>query len=183
MNPLAGAKNQEQQARSACCTPPGTAGATSPLPLKVGKDRGHKRSTEAASPDARSAAKDRVIRVFVSSTFRDMVEDRNELMAHVWPALRKVCRGRSVEFVDVDLRWGVTEEQSQRKETLRHCLAEIKRCRPYFIGLLADLTAAIDAELPQRSRRSRCTGEKYGGGYRTRCRRMRHQLRDLAGRV
>jgi nephrocystin-3 len=76
--------------------------------------------------------------VFVSSTFRDMLEDRNELMAQTWPALRKVCRSRAVEFVEVDLRWGVTEEQSQRKETVRHCLAEIKRCRPYFIGLLGE---------------------------------------------
>ena len=37
----------------------------------------------------------------------DMIEDRNELMAQVWPALRKVCRGRTAEFVEVDLRWGV----------------------------------------------------------------------------
>jgi len=81
---------------------------------------------------------ERAIRVFVSSTFRDMVEDRNELMSHAWPALRRLCRGRAVEFVEVDLRWGVTEEQTQRKETLRHCLAEIRRCRPYFIGLLGE---------------------------------------------
>lgn len=72
---------------------------------------------------ASSATKDRVVRVFISSTFCDMVEDRNELMSYVWPALRKVCRERAVEFVEVDLRWGVTEEQSQRKETLCHCLA------------------------------------------------------------
>ena len=87
---------------------------------------------------ASSATKDRVVRVFISSTFRDMVEDRNELMSHVCPALRKICRERAVEFVEVDLRWGVTEEQSQRKETLRYCLAEIRRCRPYFIGLLGE---------------------------------------------
>ena len=85
-----------------------------------------------------STTKDRVVRVFISSTFRDMVEDRNELMSHVWPALRKICRERAVEFVEVDLRWGVTEEQSQRKETLRYCLAEIKCCRPFFIGLLGE---------------------------------------------
>jgi len=85
-----------------------------------------------------NASRDRVIRIFVSSTFRDMIEDRNELMSHVWPALRRECRRRGVEFVEVDLRWGVTEEQSQRKETLRHCLAEIRRCRPYFIGLLGE---------------------------------------------
>ncbi len=95
-------------------------------------------STAASAPKPNAADKDRVVRVFVSSTFKDMVEDRNELMAQVWPALRRVCRSRAVEFVEVDLRWGVTEEQSQRKETLRHCLAEIKRCRPYFIGLLGE---------------------------------------------
>ena len=92
----------------------------------------------AEKPGRQSAARDRVVRVFVSSTFRDMIEDRNELMAQVWPALRKFCRGRAVEFVEVDLRWGVTEEQAQRKETVRRCLAEIKRCRPYFIGLLGE---------------------------------------------
>jgi len=91
-------------------------------------------------------AKDRVVRVFVSSTFKDMIEDRNELMSRVWPALRKICRGRAVEFVDVDLRWGITEKQSQRKETLRHCLAEIKRCRPYFIGLLGERYGQVPGE-------------------------------------
>ena len=98
-------------------------------------------SSKAARPKwggASQTAKDRVVRVFVSSTFRDMVEDRNELMTQVWPALRKLCRARNVEFVEVDLRWGVTEEQAQRKETLEHCLAEIRRCRPYFIGLLGE---------------------------------------------
>lgn len=72
-----------------------------------------------ASPSA-----NRRIRVFISSTFRDMVEKRDELMAQMWPELRRFCRERQVEFVEVDLRWGITEEQAQRKETVRHCLAE-----------------------------------------------------------
>ena len=78
----------------------------------------------------------RHIRVFVSSTFRDMVEERNELMTHTWPALRRFCRERQVEFVEVDLRWGIPEAQSTRKETLKHCLDQIRAFRPYFIGLL-----------------------------------------------
>ena len=49
-----------------------------------------------AGPPA--AAKDRVVRVFVSSISRDMVQDRNELMSHVRPALRKLCRDRAVEL-------------------------------------------------------------------------------------
>ena len=115
--------------------PPGTAGASASARRR---DPTNPPATRSASPDPVSAAPDRVIRVFLSSTFRDMVEERNELMAQVWPALRKLCRERAVEFVEVDLRWGVTEEQAQRQETLRHCLAEIKRCRPYFLGLLGE---------------------------------------------
>ncbi len=84
-------------------------------------------------PEEKSAS--RRIRVFVSSTFRDMVEDRDALMSHAWPELRRFCRERHVELVEVDLRWGITEEQGTRRETLKLCLDEIRACRPYFIGL------------------------------------------------
>jgi len=67
----------------------------------------------------------RQIRVFISSTFLDMLAERDELMTQTWPALRKVCRERQVELVEVDLRWGIPEEQSTRKETLKLCLHEI----------------------------------------------------------
>src|SRR4030066_1837451 len=80
----------------------------------------------------------RRIRVFISSTFRDMMEERNILMTHTWPELRRFCRDRQVELVEVDLRWGIAEEQSTRKETLKLCLDEIRACRPYFIGLLGE---------------------------------------------
>jgi tetratricopeptide (TPR) repeat protein len=80
----------------------------------------------------------RRIRVFVSSTFRDMIADRNELMTHAWPELRRFCRERHVELVEVDLRWGIAEVQSARKETLKLCLDEIRDCRPFFIGMLGE---------------------------------------------
>ncbi len=80
----------------------------------------------------------RLIRVFISSTFRDMIEDRNELMSQCWPQLRALCRKRQVELSEIDLRWGISEEQSQRKETLRLCLDEIQKCRPFFLGLLGE---------------------------------------------
>jgi hypothetical protein len=67
---------------------------------------------------------DRVVRVFISSTFRDMHAEREELVKYTFPELRRRCRERGVEFVDVDLRWGVTEEQSERGEVLPICLAE-----------------------------------------------------------
>ena len=84
------------------------------------------------------ATTNRRIRVFVSSTFRDMIEERDTLMTHTWPALRRLCQERHAEFVEVDLRWGIAESQSTRKETLKLCLDEIRACRPFFIGLLGD---------------------------------------------
>lgn len=80
----------------------------------------------------------RRIRIFISSTFRDMIAERNEMMSHTWPALRRLCQERHVELVEVDLRWGIAEEQSTRKETLKLCLDEIRTCRPFFIGLLGE---------------------------------------------
>jgi len=139
---LFGKKNQADltppPGQPATTPPPATSSPASLAPLPNPPPTNSAASSTAKPGPQSDATKDRVVRVFISSTFRDMVEDRNELMSHVWPALRKICRERSVEFVEVDLRWGVTEEQSQRKETLRHCLAEIKRCRPFFIGLLGE---------------------------------------------
>ena len=80
----------------------------------------------------------RRIRVFISSTFRDMVEERNDLMTHTWPELRRLCQDRHVELVEVDLRWGIAEAQSSRREILKLCLDEIRACRPFFIGLLGE---------------------------------------------
>lgn len=80
----------------------------------------------------------RVIRVFVSSTFRDMQAEREELIKRTFPQLRKLCEMRTVTFCEVDLRWGVTDEQKAEGQVLPICLEEIRRCRPYFIGLLGD---------------------------------------------
>ena len=86
----------------------------------------------------RTRTDERTIRVFISSTFRDMIEERDELMTHTWPALRQLCQERQVELVEVDLRWGIAESQSTRRETLKLCLDEIRACRPFFIGLLGE---------------------------------------------
>lgn len=80
----------------------------------------------------------RSVRVFVSSTFLDMQAERDELVTKTFPALRAKYRARGVEVFEVDLRWGIIREQQERGETLPTLLAEIDRCRPYFIGLLGD---------------------------------------------
>ena len=82
---------------------------------------------------------DRQIRVFISSTFRDMQAERDVLVKTVFPQLRKLCEERAVAWTEVDLRWGITEQESSEGQVLPLCLAEIERCRPYFIGLLGEL--------------------------------------------
>jgi tetratricopeptide (TPR) repeat protein len=85
---------------------------------------------------ARSAS--RTIRVFVSSTFADMQQERDELVKHVFPKLRELCESRGVVWGEVDLRWGITDEQRDEGLVLPICLQEIRECRPYFIGLLGE---------------------------------------------
>lgn len=85
-----------------------------------------------------SQPKDRVIRVFISSTFRDMMRERDLLVKEVFPELRRKCAKRFVTFTEVDLRWGITEAQANEGQVLPLCLAEIERSRPYFIGLLGE---------------------------------------------
>ncbi|MBM3245576.1 MAG: DUF4062 domain-containing protein, partial [Candidatus Omnitrophica bacterium] len=75
-----------------------------------------------------------------------MISERDKLMTHTWPILRKLCQERQVELVEVDLRWGIAEEQSTRKETLKLCLDEIRACRPYFIGLLGERYGWVPGE-------------------------------------
>ncbi len=81
---------------------------------------------------------DRQIRVFISSTFRDMKAERDYLVKFTFPELRTLCESRGVTWGEVDLRWGVTDEEAAEGKVLPICLEEIKRCRPHFIGLLGE---------------------------------------------
>ena len=87
-------------------------------------------------PSSTGRIQDRIIRVFVSSTFRDMHAERDHLVRFVFPELKEKCRKQRVNLIDVDLRWGVTEADAQDGKALDICLDEIDSCRPYFLGLL-----------------------------------------------
>ncbi|MFH2057637.1 MAG: DUF4062 domain-containing protein [Pseudomonadota bacterium] len=93
--------------------------------------------------------KKRSIRVFISSTFQDMQEERDLLIKEIFPKLRKMCMERGVGFTEVDLRWGVTQEQAEKGEVLPICLAEIENCRPFFIGLLGERYGWVPDSIPE----------------------------------
>lgn len=80
----------------------------------------------------------RNIRVFVSSTFQDMKGERDRLLKKVFPKLRKIASEHNVTVTEVDLRWGITEEEANSKKVLELCLKEIDNSIPFFIGIVGD---------------------------------------------
>eukprot|EP01130_Rhizamoeba_saxonica_P003562 TRINITY_DN1494_c0_g1_i2.p1 TRINITY_DN1494_c0_g1~~TRINITY_DN1494_c0_g1_i2.p1 ORF type:complete len:1252 (-),score=224.23 TRINITY_DN1494_c0_g1_i2:30-3785(-) len=86
----------------------------------------------------KSQEKNQNIRIFLSSTFRDMQVERENIIHNTFPMLRKHCSERGLFLTGIDLRWGITNEQSQSGNTLNLCLREIDRCRPYFVCLLGN---------------------------------------------
>lgn len=85
----------------------------------------------------------KTFRVFVSSTFTDMREERRILQRDVFPELEKFCETKGAKFQGVDLRWGVNEDSALNQKTLQICFNEIARCqkispKPNFLILLGD---------------------------------------------
>lgn len=73
------------------------------------------------------------VRVFISSTFKDMQSERDLLVKRAFPELRRRCASNHLELVEVDLRWGITDER--RGEVLDICLSEIDQS-DYLVGML-----------------------------------------------
>ena len=77
------------------------------------------------------------VKIFISSTFKDMNAERDVIMKNVMPRLRERAEKELGLYVqEVDLRWGVTEEQARRGEVETLCIEGIEECRPYFLCML-----------------------------------------------
>ncbi|XP_068711774.1 TPR repeat-containing protein DDB_G0287407-like isoform X2 [Montipora foliosa] len=66
-------------------------------------------------------------RVFFSSPFGGLEEEREELTKKYWPQLSSICKKNGYEFVPVDMRWGITSEMSSNAATIEICLREMDR--------------------------------------------------------
>ncbi|XP_051032731.1 telomerase protein component 1 [Phodopus roborovskii] len=77
----------------------------------------------------------RHIRLFISSTFRDMHGERDLLMRCVLPALQARVSPHRISLHAIDLRWGVTEEETRRNRQLEVCLGEVENSQ-LFVGIL-----------------------------------------------
>lgn len=77
---------------------------------------------------------------FVSSTFRDMDEERDAIQQITLPRLNAVARTYDESVSFCDLRWGVDtstlESDEGSQKVLDVCLDEIDRCRPPMVVIL-----------------------------------------------
>lgn len=84
----------------------------------------------------------RTIYVFLSSTFKDMHYERDYIRKFVIPSLNYDLYPYKLRVRLVDLRWGINtkeeDEELREDKILKVCLDEIKRTRPYFIGILGN---------------------------------------------
>ena len=75
--------------------------------------------------------------IFISSTFNDMHAERDYLLKYVFPDLREWCSRRKINLIDVDLRWGITEEDAkENKKVVDICLKNVDKARPIFLCFL-----------------------------------------------
>lgn len=77
----------------------------------------------------------RTVRVFISSTFKDMHAERDILTRYVFPELRQRAKSLFVNLYQIDLRWGIAESQSNQSVFL--CLNEVYRS-DYLIGIVGE---------------------------------------------
>jgi len=84
------------------------------------------------------AAVEKQVRVFISSTFRDMHAERDHLVTVVFPELRERVEQLGLEFFDVDLRWGVPAKDlnGETANSWEYCRQWIDRVEPFFVCIL-----------------------------------------------
>ena len=101
----------------------------------------------------------RTFSIFISSTFADMQGERDHLKNVVFPRVEEELQQHRIKLEIVDLRWGVdttsiAQEDEREASVLKVCLDEIRRCRPFFIGLLlrADASGAWNDRIKPEKR-------------------------------
>ena len=80
----------------------------------------------------------RQIRVFISSTFQDLQDERTELIRKTFPRLREMAAQRDVTLTEVDLRWGINKEDSESGKVMEICLREVQNSIPFFLGIIGN---------------------------------------------
>ncbi|EGC39334.1 hypothetical protein DICPUDRAFT_86132 [Dictyostelium purpureum] len=73
--------------------------------------------------------------VFLSSTFKDMSGERDHLIKVVFPALNVKAKEKNLTIVPIDLRWGLTKDETNLQGQIELCLKQIDKC-PIMVTML-----------------------------------------------
>ena len=84
----------------------------------------------------------KTFRLFISSTFNDLREERNVLQNEVFPEIKVFCKSYGYNFEPIDLRWGVSSEAGLDHKAMEICINEVEKVfnypRPNFLIMLGN---------------------------------------------
>ena len=80
----------------------------------------------------------RTCRIFFSSPFGGMEDEREELTRLYFPRIQHICSSLGIQFVAVDLRWGITSEAFSSAQVINICLRELDRS-DMFVGFFGQV--------------------------------------------
>ncbi|MBR6825267.1 MAG: DUF4062 domain-containing protein [Oscillospiraceae bacterium] len=84
---------------------------------------------------------------FISSTFRDMQNERDVLNNRILPELREYANKKAADIAMVDLRWGISTDELDSdvgmRKILSVCMSLIRDCIPHFIVLIGEKYGTI----------------------------------------
>ena len=87
------------------------------------------------------------LKIFISSTFRDMHPERQKLITDVFIKFKKLAKQRGVEVTEIELRTGVTDATGHIAKV---CLEQVDRCADspiFFLGILGDVYVGMSGML------------------------------------
>lgn len=87
------------------------------------------------------------LRLFVSSTFRDLQPERDALARQCFPQARQRFAQAGKALVEIDLRWGLPVGDSEER-IVQLCLQEVERCLGHFVGILGTRYGHIPRDRP-----------------------------------
>ena len=78
------------------------------------------------------------VHVYFCAEYDDMRPEREFLFEHVFPVIDKWLSAFRVQFVPVDMRFGVTRTECFHPEVVRLHMDEIEKCFPFFVVMLGE---------------------------------------------
>lgn len=82
-------------------------------------------------------------KIFISSTFKDMQNERDLIRNEILPEIENYAMKYGITVNIVDLRWGINTDDCEDSDEasvkiLKTCFDEITLCKPFFIGIVGE---------------------------------------------